>query len=245
MMAVYGIRAHELFHVMNWHNPVDISGDEWVTVDSEENSTDEEYGESQEQLGDDRTIPAFFDPTNPFPMLVIGDKTKTGKRLAIPLSPPGENWIEQFHLKDELLLPPIKDATSLGNNGHSKGIQGISQYFKNQSASGIRWDLTGVPLFTSHKLRHAYTHRGRSIGFDAWKLAQAQGHTLNTAENVYAKHFHGQRTKAMLIDEMRRIQGQSTKSLSLEQAIARAPAVAAATGLNLDDLMIAFTELFK
>jgi hypothetical protein len=57
--------------------------------------------------------------------------------------------------------------------------------------------------------------------------------------------IHGQRTKAMLMDEMRRIQGQSTKSLSLEQAIARAPAVAAATGLNLDDLIIAFTELFK
>ena len=245
MMAVYGIRAHELFHVMNWHDPVDISRNEWVTVDSEKNSTDEEYGESEERLGDDRTIPAFFDPANPFPMLVIGNETKTGKRLAIPLSPPGENWIEQFHLKDELLLPQITDPTSLSSNGRSNGICRITQYFSNQTPGGIRWELTGVPSFTSHKLRHAYTHRGRSIGFDAWKLAQAQGHTLSTAESVYAKHFHGQRTKAMLIDEMRRIQGQSTKSLSLEQAIARAPAVATATGISLDDLMIVLNELFN
>lgn len=245
IMAVYGIRAHELFHVMNWHDSVDISGDEWVTVDSEKNSTDEEYGESQEQLGEDYTIPAFFDPSNPFPMLVISNETKTGKRLAIPLSPPGENWIEQFHLKDELLLPQITDPTSLGSNGRSKGIYGITKYFNNQTPGGIRWDLVGVPSFTSHKLRHAYTHRGRSIGFDAWKLAQAQGHTLSTAENVYAKHFHGQRTKAMLIDEMRRIQGQSTKSLTLEQAIARAPAVATATGISLDDLMTVINELFN
>lgn len=67
-----------------------------------------------------------------------------------PIKAPNLSY--KFRLKDELLLPQI---THIPNNARSKGICGITQYFSNQSTGGIRWELTGVPLFTSHKLQHA------------------------------------------------------------------------------------------
>ena len=236
IMATYGIRAHEFFHVMNWHQSVDISSGEWVTIASDGNdATDDEYGSDKLMLGDGRTIPAFFDPANSQPILVIGDETKTGKRLAVPLSPPGDDWIARFNLKDGLPKCGIKEPLALYSTGHSKGAEAIGRYFNPERGGGMRWDLAGVPLFTSHKLRHAYTHRGRSIGFDPWKLAQSQGHTLTTAESVYAKNFHGIRTKEMLLDEMERVKHRVMPQITYDQALMRLAAIKA-KATDVDDI---------
>ena len=222
IMATYGIRAHEFFHVMNWHDPVDISCSEWLQVDAESNdASNDEYGSSTVQFDTNRVIPAFFDPANEHPFLVIGDDTKTGKRLAVPLSPKSDNWVERFHLKDGLKLPDIKNPTNIYNCGNSKGSLGVVRRLGASQRSAIRWDLTDVPPFSSHKLRHAYTHRGRCLGFNPWKLAQSQGHTLTTAENVYAKNLQGQRNKEMLTEELERIESQSTPKLTYDEAILR------------------------
>ena len=235
IMATYGIRAHEFFHVLNWHQPVDVSSGEWVTVDSDGNyATEDEYGSSDYQLSDSRTIPAFFDPGSSQPILVIGDDTKTGKRLAVPLSPPGDDWVMRFKLKDGLPECPIEDPSELGRARQSKGSHAIQRYFNNSNHGGIVWDLANVARFTSHKLRHAYTHRGRSIGFDPWKLAQSQGHTLTTAENVYAKNFHGIRTKEMLLSEMERVKHRVMPQITYDQALMRVAAIKAKSE-NIDD----------
>jgi len=77
-----------------------------------------------------------------------------------------------------------------------------------------------VTKFSSHKLRHAYTHRGRCLGVNPWKLAQSQGHTLSTAESVYAKNLASQRTAAMLKEEWQRVYQQNKlPQLTKEQAV--------------------------
>jgi integrase len=208
IMATYGIRAHEFWHIRNWHKPVDISAKEWIEVDSDDadDATDDEYGTGRIQLNSDRIIPAFFDPNNDFPILVIGDDTKTGKRLAMPLSPIGDNWIERFHLKDELILPDIKDPLKLTKSDKSLGAESIIKSLGTGKYSTIAWhNLPGLTKFSSHKLRHAYTHRGRCIGIDPWKLAQSQGHTLTTAESVYAKHLASRQIASMLKEEWKQV----------------------------------------
>lgn len=246
IMATYGIRAHEFFYVMNWHNPVDISSGEWVTIDSDSSdATDDEYGSDTMRFDNNRVIPAFFDPTNEHPILVIGDDTKTGKRLAVPLSPKGDNWIERFNLKDRLKMPNITDPKKLSKHGRIYGAKAVQQYFLGKNRGGIRWDLTGVLRFTSHKLRHAYTHRGRCLGFDPWKLAQSQGHTLTTAENVYAKNFQGLRTKEMLTEELKRIETETADRLTFDQALLRATAIAHKTGLSSDQVYSVIQALFE
>ncbi|WP_354635898.1 hypothetical protein [Planktothricoides raciborskii] len=222
IMATYGIRAHEFWHVLNWHNPVDISAKEWVQVDSDDSddSTDSEYGLGRVQLESDRIIPAFFDPNNEFPVLVISDDTKTGKRLAMPLSPIGDNWIERFHLKDGLILPDIKEPLKVNCDCRLKGTQNIVIMLGAGTGSTIAWESLNVTKFSSHKLRHAYTHRGRCLGVNPWKLAQSQGHTLSTAESVYAKNLASQRTAAMLKEEWQRVYQQNKlPQLTKEQAV--------------------------
>jgi integrase len=222
IMATYGIRAHEFWHIMNWHNPVDISSNEWVKVDSDDSddANDDEYGLGRVQLGSDRIIPAFFDPNNEFPMLVIGDDTKTGKRLAMPLSPAGDNWIERFHLKDGLILPDIKEPLKLKTNGCSNGASFITGRLGTGHKSTIAWESLKIHPFSSHKLRHAYTHRGRCLGINHWKLAESQGHTVSTADSVYAKNLAGERKAAMLKDEWQRVYQQNKlPQLTKEQAI--------------------------
>ena len=245
IMATYGIRAHEFFHVLNWHQPIDISSGEWVAIDADNSrkTTDEEYGNTKCEF-DGRTIPAFFDPGNSQPILVIGDDTKTGKRLAVPLSPPGDNWITRFHLKDGLPECTIKSPTTLNRTAQSRGSQAVQNFFRPSYPGGIVWEKADVPPFTSHKLRHAYTHRGRVIGFDPWKLAQAQGHTLTTAENVYAKNFHGIRTKEMLLSEMERVKHQVMPQITYDQALMRVAAIAARPGDKEDALLSFAAEIY-
>lgn len=222
IMATYGIRAHEFWHVLNWHNPVDISAKEWIQVDSDDSDdvTSDEYGLGRVQIESDRIIPAFFDPNNEFPILVINDDTKTGKRLAMPLSPVGDNWIERFHLKDGLILPDIKEPLKTGKGDKSLGSELTIQRLGTGKQSTIAWESLNVTKFSSHKLRHAYTHRGRCLGVNPWKLAQSQGHTLSTAESVYAKNLASQRTAAMLKEEWQRVYQQNKlPQLTKEQAI--------------------------
>jgi integrase len=222
IMATYGIRAHEFWHIMNWHNPVDISAKEWIRIDSDDSddATDDEYGLGQVQIESDRIIPAFFDSDNKFPVLVINDDTKTGKRLAMPLSPIGDNWLERFHLKDGLILPDIKEPLKVMKDFRSNGADKISNRLGSGKSATIAWESLKVTKFSSHKLRHAYTHRGRCLGINPWKLAQSQGHTLSTAESVYAKNLASQRTAAMLKDEWERVYQQNKlPQLTKEQAI--------------------------
>jgi hypothetical protein len=242
IMATYGIRAHEFFNVLNWHQPIDISSNEWVTIDSDANdATDDEYGSDAIRFDKKRIVPAFFDRENDEPILVISNDTKTGKRLAVPLSPKGDNWIERFNLKDGLKIPGVTNPAELNFGGTTNGTNGIVNYFSAKGIGGIRWDLAGIKPFTSHKLRHAYTHRGRCLGFNAWKLAQSQGHTLTTADKYYAKGLQGERTKEMLLDELERIKQHSSPVLTYDEAVMRIAAIKAKSD-NVDDFAIMFAN---
>jgi hypothetical protein len=93
LLATYGLRIHEAWNIANWDKPVTIKNGDWVTVDINE---DEEV--SVQRNTGDVTISAILDPNNKDHILCIKHNTKTGYRMAAPLSPEGHNWIEEFNL---------------------------------------------------------------------------------------------------------------------------------------------------
>lgn len=227
ILATYGIRIHEAWMVMNWTNSVEISAGEFIEIDSD--TGDEEYAIDTTRSHHDRTIPAFFSPGNDQPLLVIKGG-KTGKRIAMPLSPKGEDWVSSFGLREpgRAYLPNVEEPMKLfkaGDSSQYKCSQVVCGYFWRS----IRWDLLPFPRFTAHKLRHAYTHRGRLMGINHQTLALSQGHLPSTADMVYARHFAEERTlEAIQLAQEQLTNSQNTTLPPLESAIAHASAIASA-----------------
>lgn len=222
LLATYGIRIHEAWMVMNWTNSIEIKAGEFIEID--EDVGGEEYAIGSTQTRQRKIIPAFFAPNNEQPLLVIRGG-KTGKRIAMPLSPKDQDWVDLFDLRNhaDAYLPNYKDPLKLVNIGNGcseyQGTDLTCLYFRRS----IRWDLLSSSRFTAHKLRHAFTHRGRLMGINHSVLALSQGHTEETASGVYAKHFADDRTlEAIQLAQEEMANHQNTLLPPIEVAIARA-----------------------
>ena len=175
LLATYGLRIHEAWNIANWDKPVTLQNGDWVAVDVD----DDNKIEMQRDNGD-LIIPAILDPSNKEYFLCIKDSTKTGYRIAAPLSPEGHNWIEEFNLLQPLNLPDIKNPL--------KKV-GANETGTNSTTGTCRWFKRKEYGFRPHDLRHAYNHRGHQLGYNPKALADSLGHSIKMNNNNYLRHM--------------------------------------------------------
>ncbi len=171
LLAIYGLRIHEAWNITNWDKPVTLKNGDWVTVTNEK---DEDI--SERYTGKDVVVPAMLDPSNNDYILCIGHNTKTGYRMAIPLSPDGHDWVKEFNLLQPLNLPDMDEPLKL------KGKRGA--VFKCSDLTG-GWFRRQNYGFTPHDLRHAYNHRGHSLSINPTTLCQSLGHGIQMNSTTY------------------------------------------------------------
>ena len=175
LLATYGLRIHEAWNIANWDKPVTLKDGDWVTVDVDDDNSIE-----LQRDGGDLIIPAVLDPTNKEHFLCIRNATKTGYRIAFPLSPEGHNWIEEFNLLQDLNLPDIPKP--LRRSGKRKSTFACT----NTTGSWFKRRDYG---FKAHDLRHAYNHRGHQSGVNHKALADGLGHSMAMNSTGYLKHM--------------------------------------------------------
>lgn len=175
LLATYGLRIHEAWNIANWDKPVTLKNGDWVTVD-----IDHEAEESKQYSGEDLVIPAMLDLNNRQHILCIKHNTKTGYRMAFPLSPNGHNWVEEFNLLQPLNLPDLKNP--LEKIGKRKIIHRCTN-------ATCEWFYDHEYGFTAHDLRHAYNHRGHQSGFNPKALADSLGHSIGMNSTGYLRHM--------------------------------------------------------
>ena len=175
LLATYGLRIHEAWNIANWDEPVTLKDGDWVTVDIDDDNSIE-----TQRSGGDLIIPAILDPNNKEFILCIKHATKTGYRMAMPLSPEGHNWIEEFNLLQPFNVPYFDDP--LGRKGNNEGSYYCSSY-------ACRWFARHEYNFTPHDLRHAYTIRGHQLGCNPKALADSAGHSLTISSTTYLRHM--------------------------------------------------------
>ncbi|MBZ8178927.1 site-specific integrase [Oscillatoria salina] len=181
ILAIYGLRIHEAFSIMNWDSPVIIRNGEFIVIN---NDDEDDPTETIKYQGNDRLIPAINDPNNTEKILVI-EKGKTGKRLALPFMPKGKNWFETFDLVNQPfneVLPQNKEPLKKTKAGY-RGSQ-----------SFITWLGRRNIAFTSHKLRHATNIRMHQAGLNHLAIANSLGHTVAMNQSTYLR-YQGQESK--------------------------------------------------
>ncbi|MEC4983626.1 MAG: hypothetical protein SAJ37_03740, partial [Oscillatoria sp. PMC 1068.18] len=181
ILAIYGLRVHEAFSIMNWDNPVIIRNGEFIVVN---NDSDDDPTEKIKYQGSDKIIPAINDPNNTEKILVI-EKGKTGKRLALPFMPKGKNWFKTFDLIDK----PFKEVLPGYKNPLHRNKRGIvaSEYYG-------KWLRDRSIPFTAHKLRHACNIRMHQAGLNHLAIANSLGHTVAMNQSTYLR-YQGQESK--------------------------------------------------
>jgi integrase len=185
LLATYGLRIHEAWNIANWDSPVTLRNGDWVTV-----GVGEDSDISVQRDGGDRVIPAILDPTNNRRILCIKHKTKTGYRMAMPISPEGHDWLEEFDLVQPFNLPDIKNPLKRESDGKSPFAC---------STKTSRWFWSHEYGFTPHDLRHAYNHRGHLLGYNPKVLADSLGHSMQMNEGNYLRHMsHDVKLEGML-----------------------------------------------
>ena len=187
LLAIYGLRVHEAWNIKNWDTSVTIKDGDWIAIadDTEDINNEDEQGKYlwEQYRGKSRIIPAILDPKNEDYLLCIGHETKTGLRVAFPISTNGYcrscEWIKKFNLLQPLNLPdmpnPLKRRSGKGGNlpcSHDTG----------------QWFRTHEYGFTPHALRHAYNIRGHKLGINQKVLANSLGHSLQMNSSSYLKH---------------------------------------------------------
>lgn len=184
LLATYGLRVHEAWNIKNWNKPVTLSDGDWIAVTDNPDSIDNKDNEGkylwQRYQGSNLTIPAILDPNNDKYLLSIGHQTKTGYRIAFPLSPNGHDWIKEFNIVQPFNLPDIPDPLEYwGNNKQNclKCSNQASNWFQNHKYG-----------FTSHALRHAYNIRGHKLGVNQKVLCDSLGHGLQMNSSTYLRH---------------------------------------------------------
>ena len=184
LLATYGIRVHEAWNIKNWHHPVTLKDGDWLAIDDDGENIDNEDDDNkyvwQKYQGSNLTIPAIVYRTNTNHLLAIGHRTKTGYRVAFPLSPNGHDWVKEFNLLETLNLPKIDDPlTCFGseNSGSFKCTTKTGQWFKKKNYG-----------FTPHALRHAYNIRGHKLGVNQKVLCDSLGHGLQMNSSTYLRH---------------------------------------------------------
>jgi integrase len=184
LLATYGLRIHEAWNIANWDKPVMLNQGDWVAVEINLNG-DDRY---EQYKGSNTVIPAILDPNNKDKILCIKHTTKTGYRMAMPISPTGENWLEEFNLIQPLNLPDTKDPLELATVGGSLNCTNQTcQWFKKRNYG-----------FTPHDLRHAYNHRGHHLGYNATLLSNSLGHSLQLNSSTYLKTMPDTRKMLMM-----------------------------------------------
>jgi len=175
IMATYGLRDHEIWHIENLYAAVDFDGE---------------------------LIPALNDPNNTTNLIVISKNTKTGRRLAMPVSPDGKNWIEKFDLKNPKPLEVNLNVENPKNVYSNK----LSPFFRKANLK-----------FQPYDLRHAFNHRCEERGISTAVAALTLGHS--EAQNAqYKRNRHISRTIKVLTHAIES-QAIITAKLSLEQAL--------------------------
>lgn len=185
LLATYGLRVHEAWCIANWDKPVMLHKGDWLVT---EESFDGEEDRYEQYTGGEFVIPAILDPANTDKILCIGHNTKTGYRMAMPLSPEGENWIETFNLIQPLNLPDIKNPTVRNSMGGSPPCTRIT----------CNWFRRHKYGFTPHDLRHAYNHRGHELGYNPTLLSKSLGHSLQMNTNNYLRTMADSRNLGMI-----------------------------------------------
>lgn len=170
LLATYGLRVHEAWNIANWDKPVILHSGDWLEVELEDDEIE------QVKIGQESVIPAILDPDNTEKLLCIKHATKTGYRIAFPLSPDGQDWLKLFNLIQPMCLPPLKDPLK------KVGKNEASYYCTNQTGQNFSDRQFG---FTPHALRHAYNHRGHSQGINLTMLSQSLGHSLEQNSTTY------------------------------------------------------------
>jgi len=176
LLTTYGLRIHEAWNIANWDKPVTLKDGDWVTVETDNNKDKE----SRQYNGEDVAVPAILDPNNTEFFLCIKDTTKTGYRIAVPLSPEGCNWIEEFNLIQPLNLPDVPQPLKTT----SKSQSGFPV-----TTATCHWFSQRKYGFTPHDLRHAYNHRGHHLGLNPKALADSLGHTITMNQSGYLRHM--------------------------------------------------------
>lgn len=185
LLATYGLRVHEAWNIANWDKPVVLRQGDWLVV---EENLSEESDRYEEYRGDEFAVPAILDPTNTDKILCIKHATKTGYRMAMPISPQGENWLDEFNLIQPLNLPDIKNP--LDTTKCSTAIAG--------SKATSRWFSRNKYGFTPHDLRHAYNHRGHYLGYNPTLLSKSLGHSLQMNSTTYLRTMPDSRNLEMM-----------------------------------------------
>ena len=174
LLAAYGLRIHEAWNIANWDKPVILKDGDWI-----EASIEDDNEILLQHKGSESTIPAILDPNNKKRILCIGHDTKTGYRMAIPISPRKCNWLEEFNLLQPLNLPDIENPLRR---------VGESQAGFDCTIKACMWFRLHKYGFTPHDLRHAYNHRGHYLGYNHKTLSDSLGHTIAMNQSGYLRH---------------------------------------------------------
>ncbi|MBE9169117.1 hypothetical protein IQ238_16865 [Pleurocapsales cyanobacterium LEGE 06147] len=201
LLATYGLRIHEAWNIANWDKPVILHQGDWIVV---EENLEEEEDKYEQYIGSDLIVPAILDPTNTSKILCIKHSTKTGYRMAMPLSPLGENWLKEFNLIQPLNLPDIENPLQPQKPGMACPCTVIT----------CHWFMRRKYGFTAHDLRHAYNHRVHCLGYNATLLSKSLGHSLQMNSTAYLKTMPDDRTLQMFLDAS---QTEKEKQSELEQ----------------------------
>ena len=188
LLATYGLRIHEAWNIANWEKPVTLKDGDWVVVE-----TDDDKEISIQRDNGDLIIPAILDPNNKDYLLCIKHSTKTGFRVAFPLSPTGQDWIKEFNLIQPLNLPDIPNP--LGRIGKNETSYVCSAHL-------CRWFREHKYGFKPHDLRHAFNHRGHTQGINRTVLCQGLGHGKQMNETTYLNSMPQSSKVAALLDTM-------------------------------------------
>jgi integrase len=202
LLATYGLRIHEAWNIANWDKPVILQKGDWIAVEINLDGDEDKY----EQYKDSGTVvPAILDPSNKEKILCIKHATKTGYRMAMPISPQGENWIDKFNLIQPLNLPDIKNPLAIEGT-LTRGFECSNQ--------ACRWFRARNYGFTPHDLRHAYNHRGHHLGYNPTTLSNSLGHSLQVNNSIYLKTMPDTRKMQMMTEA---IASEKEKQSELEK----------------------------
>ena len=210
LLAVYGLRIHEAWNIANWNKPVILKNGDWVEVGLEDESGKETTFVEQYR-GDDEIIPAITDPNNKLHILAIKHDTKTGYRMAMPLSPLGYNWLEMFDLIGELRLPNIENPLQVFGNKDTGGFSCTNKT--------CQWFLNHKYGFTPHALRHAYNHRAHQQNLNPKLIADSLGHSLQMNQSTYLNSMNNSRKVQMMKQAISQAQNNLSEAEILRQEL--------------------------
>ncbi|MEC4892887.1 MAG: hypothetical protein SAQ54_07770 [Oscillatoria sp. PMC 1050.18] len=209
ILAIYGLRIHEAFSIMNWDNSVLLKNGEFIVVD---NDSENDSTETIKYQGNDRIVSAINDPNNTEKILVISGG-KTGKRLALPFMPKGKNWFETFDLVNQPFSEVIPQ--------YKHPLKRTSQSYSGCHSFGKWLQRKNIP-FTAHKLRHACNIRMHQAGLNHLAIANSLGHTVAMNQSTYLR-YQGQESKLEgLQNALDDLQGKQNEIETLKAKLATA-----------------------